>query len=74
MAALAAAAIFGITQLGSHLLVELGVRGDNGWLPGMIAAGETRQDGQWAFWDVRNPEQAVIIHLADERHARLVIG
>jgi hypothetical protein len=26
----------------------LPVRGDNGWLPGMIAAGQARQDGQWA--------------------------
>lgn len=39
----------------------------------MIAAGQRRQDGKWAFWDVYNPERAVIIHLADERYARLVI-
>jgi hypothetical protein len=39
----------------------------------MITAGQAREDGQWAFWDVRDPEQAVIIHLADERYARLVI-
>jgi hypothetical protein len=32
-----------------------------------------RQEGEWAFWDVRDPERAVIIHLADERFARLVI-
>jgi len=25
------------------------------------------------FWDVRDPERAVIIHLADERFARLVV-
>jgi hypothetical protein len=51
----------------------LPVRGDNRWLPGMIAAGQVRQNGQWAFWDVHRPERAVIIHLADERYARLVI-
>ena len=39
----------------------------------MIAAGQVRQDGQWAFWDVHDPERAVIIDLADERYARLVV-
>ena len=39
----------------------------------MIAAGQVRQEGQWAFWDVHDPERAVIIDLADERFARLVI-
>ena len=51
----------------------LPVRGEHGWLPGMIAAGQVRQDGQWAFWDVHDPERAVIIDLADERYARLVV-
>ena len=51
----------------------LPVRGGNGWLPGMIAAGQVREEGQWAFWDVHDPERAVIIHLADERYDRLVI-
>ena len=26
------------------------------------------------FWDVHDPAKAVVIHLADERYARLVIG
>jgi hypothetical protein len=51
----------------------LPVRGERGWLPGMIAAGQVRQDGKWAFWDVHDPERAVIIHLADERYDRLVV-
>jgi hypothetical protein len=51
----------------------LPVRADNGWLPGMIAAGQVRQDGQWAFWDVHDPERAVIVDLDGERYARLVI-
>jgi hypothetical protein len=51
----------------------LPVGGDNGWLPGMIAAGQAREEGQWAFWDVHDPERAVIIDLADERYTRLVI-
>jgi hypothetical protein len=51
----------------------LPVRGERGWLPGMIAAGQVRQDGRWAFWDVHDPERAVIIDLADERYDRLVV-
>ncbi len=51
----------------------LPVRGGNGWLPSTIAASQVRQDGQRAFWDVHDPERALIIHLADERYARLVI-
>lgn len=50
----------------------LPIRGDNG-LPGMIAAGQVREEGHWAFWDVHDPERAVIIDLADERYTRLVI-
>jgi hypothetical protein len=39
----------------------------------VVAAGSVRQEGDWAFWDVRDPERAVIIHLDDERFTRLVI-
>jgi hypothetical protein len=51
----------------------LPVRDRSGWLPGMVAAGQVRQAGQWAFWDVRDPDHALIIRLADERYARLVV-
>jgi hypothetical protein len=39
----------------------------------VLAAGAVRQEGEWAFWDVRDPERSVIIHLAGERFARLVV-
>jgi hypothetical protein len=51
----------------------LPVREKGSGLPGMMAAGDVRHDGQWVFWDVSHPERAVIIHLADERYARLVV-
>jgi hypothetical protein len=51
----------------------LPVRDPRSWAPGVVAAGLVRQEGEWAFWDVRDPERAVIIHLADERYTRLVI-
>jgi hypothetical protein len=39
----------------------------------MLWSGDVREQGRWAFWDVRDPERAVIIDLEDERYARLVI-
>ena len=51
----------------------LPVRDPGSWAPGVLAAGSVRQEGEWAFWDVRDPERAVIIQLADERFRRLVI-
>ena len=43
-------------------------------LPGVITAGRFLQNGEWAFWDVHDPEQAIGIRLHDEQYARLVIG
>jgi hypothetical protein len=51
----------------------LPIRDADGWAPGVVAAGTVRHEGKWAFWDVRDPERAVVIHLADERYARLVV-
>jgi hypothetical protein len=51
----------------------LPVRDPGSWAPGVLAAGTVHQEGGWAFWDVRGPERAVIIDLADERFARLVV-
>jgi hypothetical protein len=42
-------------------------------LPGVITAGTFYQEGDRVFWDVRDPEKAVVIKLEDERYARLVI-
>jgi hypothetical protein len=51
----------------------LPVREPGSRLPGMLWSGDVREQGRWAFWDVRDPERAVIIDLEDERYARLVI-
>lgn len=42
-------------------------------LPGVITAGTFYQEGDRVFWDVHDPEKAVVIRLRDERYARLVI-
>src|SRR5579864_3829553 len=43
-------------------------------LPGVITAGRFLHQGQWAFWDVHDPDKAIAIQLHDEKYARLVIG
>ena len=43
-------------------------------LPGVITAGRFVEHGEWAFWDVHDPESAIAVHLLDESYAKLVIG
>jgi hypothetical protein len=43
-------------------------------LPGVITAGRFVDHGEWAFWDVHDPDKAIAIHLHDEHYAKLVIG
>lgn len=50
-----------------------GIRAAGAHLPRVVAAGTFRQDGEKVFWDVRDPQKAVVIELADEDYARLVI-
>ena len=39
----------------------------------MIAAGTFYHHGNWVFWDVHNPENAVVVDLRDERYAKLIV-
>lgn len=43
-------------------------------LPGIITAGRFVQHGEWAFWDVHDPENAIAIQLRDESYAKLIVG
>jgi hypothetical protein len=43
-------------------------------LPGVITAGRFVQHGEWAFWDVHDPDKAIAVRLHDEHYAKLVIG
>jgi len=49
----------------------LRVAGTN--VPGVIAAGTFYHHGKWVFWDVHNPEKAVVVDLRDERYEKLII-
>jgi hypothetical protein len=42
-------------------------------IPRVITAGNYRKDGEWSFWNVRDPDKTVIICLKDEHYSRLVI-
>ncbi|MET8573101.1 hypothetical protein [Streptomyces sp. NPDC004783] len=50
-----------------------GLRSPGTHLPGVVTAGTFHIDGERVFWDVHDPAKAVVIQLADERYARLVI-
>ncbi|NUW41182.1 hypothetical protein [Nonomuraea rhodomycinica] len=50
-----------------------GLRAPGAHIPGVIAAGTFHRDGEKVFWDVHDPAKAVVIELADERYARLVV-
>jgi hypothetical protein len=57
--------------------------GSCGWLerpagpghhvPGVITAGSFYLESERVFWDVHDPEKAVVIQLKEERYAQLVI-
>jgi hypothetical protein len=49
------------------------IRAPGTGLPGVIKAGSFRLEGQWAFWDVHDPQKAITIKLADEHFTKLVI-
>lgn len=43
-------------------------------VPGLITAGRFLQQGEWAFWDVHDPDKAIGIRLHDEHYAKLIVG
>ncbi|MEU1511661.1 hypothetical protein ABZ490_05805 [Streptomyces sp. NPDC005811] len=50
-----------------------GIRAPGSHVPGVITAGTFHQDGEKVFWDVRDASKAVVVELADETYARLVL-
>ena len=52
---------------------EPGLRLLGAELPGAVVAGRFIRNGERAFWDVRNPNKAVVIELTGERYALLVV-
>ncbi|MBZ5586141.1 MAG: hypothetical protein LAQ30_28930 [Acidobacteriia bacterium] len=50
-----------------------GLRVGGANVPGIITAGTFYQHGNWIFWDVHNPEKAVVIELRHEHYAKLIV-
>jgi hypothetical protein len=50
-----------------------GIRAGGTRVPRVVTAGTFRQDGERVFWDVRDPQKAVVIELRDEDYARLIV-
>lgn len=50
-----------------------GIRAPGARIPGVITAGTFHLDGEKVFWDVRDPSKTIVVELADERYARLVL-
>jgi hypothetical protein len=42
-------------------------------LPGVITAGTFYEEGKRVFWDVHNPDNAVVIELKDEKYNELIV-
>jgi hypothetical protein len=43
-------------------------------IPGVLTAGAFLKSGEWTFWDVHDPDKAVILSLNHEHYSRLVVG
>ncbi len=50
-----------------------GIRAPGVRVPGVISAGMFHLDGEKVFWYVKDPSKAVVIELAEQRYARIVI-
>lgn len=50
-----------------------GIRASGTHVPGVVAVGTFKLDGERIFWNVHDAEKAVVVELDDERYARLVV-
>lgn len=42
-------------------------------VPRRLKAGHFYESGGWSFWNVGDPEKAILVHLKNERYERLVV-
>ena len=42
-------------------------------MPGLITAGTFRRDAQWTFWDVAQPDAAIVVTLHGHWYSRLIV-
>lgn len=51
-----------------------GLRAPGTYVPRFITAGTFHKDGERVFWNVRGSQEPVVIELAEQAYARLVLG
>ena len=61
-------------NLGEASTVFHGLKMPGTVIPGVVTAGSFLKSGEWAFWDVHDPAEAIILRLRDEHYARVVVG
>jgi len=64
----------GATADPGAVTLHKGLRAPGLNLPGVAVAGTFYQDGERVFWDVHDKAKTVVIELAEQRYARLVLG
>jgi hypothetical protein len=65
--------VCGITAHADVMEIPRGVRAPGTSIPGFIHAGTFHSQGDKMFWDVHDPAKAIVIELADDDFARLVV-
>ena len=65
------ARVYADPEIAQHWWLGLRMMGTH--VPGVIAAGTFYQHGDWVFWDVHHPENAVVVELHDERYKKLIV-
>ncbi len=63
--------VYADPEIAQHWWKGLRLAGTN--VPGIITAGTFYEHGNWIFWDVHDPEKAVVIELRHERYAKLIV-
>jgi hypothetical protein len=67
--------VTGITQDSTEAAKAFhGLRLPGTGIPGVLTAGSFLKSGEWTFWDVHDPDKAVVIRLNHEHYSRLVVG
>lgn len=64
----------GVTADAGAVKEPKGLRAPGLHVPGVAVVGTFYQDGERVFWDVHDAARTVVIELAEQRYARLVVG
>ncbi|MDN5853595.1 MAG: hypothetical protein L0K86_12275 [Actinomycetia bacterium] len=65
--------VCGVTADPAISRTRKGIRAPGTYLPGVITAGTYYRFGERHFWDVRRPENVIVIELRNERYKRLIV-